>query len=341
MNAQDVTIRQLRLELQAASQAPPREPDVTQELQLAQRRLSAAQARIEDLQSQLRSKQSQLNEHRAELLHSKQSIQLRLEALQDQCERVSELLKVGGGDGSAAAKGGRRRPLPSWLPVPVAQLIREYRDGVPAGGEDERMAAFLIALNRIWKARVEEAGRRARAEREAEVAELRRRLQARLPFELITHKSRLQRLQQELADSRQLYLQRKGAAGAGQQPLLDLALATVEKLSAQLIEAEAQQERLRQRLTQAATLMTDAVWANAIRYADRLGLAAEDEQGSSRPQRLAEERDLFLEALEENLRQCRSDIEAEAAAGQDEHRRQREAAAAASVDLAGQQRDDV
>lgn len=134
---------------------------------------------------------------------------------------------------------------PLWLPPSVALLIREFSQS-SSPSVDDRLSLFLIALNKIWKERVDERGKRVAERYKEEIAELKRKLAQRLPYELITQKARILRLQKELDDSRRAYERKRGRQGGREDTtLLDLALSTVENLSAQLIEMEAQNDALK------------------------------------------------------------------------------------------------
>ena len=232
MSEQAAEIKQLELDLRAATARPVDNPLLQQQLQQAQHAITAQQHDIHSMQQQLRDKQATISQQAATLNHHKRLIEAKLDRLQDECEQVSGLLSKPPG----SLAGSR---LPSWLPRSVVMLIDEFRaSGVPAA--DDRLSLFVLALNKIWKERVEERGKRVKEQYEAEVAELKRRLEQRLPYELVTQKARIVRLQRELDESRRRYMKRQrggtasGGGIGGAKDLLDLSLSTVENLSKQV-----------------------------------------------------------------------------------------------------------
>ena len=236
VSEQAAEIKQLELDLRTATTQPSTNPQLHNQLQQAQHTITTQQADIHSLQQQLQDTKTKLHHQTATLAHHKRLIESKLDRLQTECEQVSGLLTSK--PASGALGGGR---LPSWLPHSVVMLIEEFRassSGV-AGGED-RLGMFVLALNKIWKERVEERGRRVKEQYEAEVAELKRQLKQRLPYELVTQKARIVRLQRELDESRRRYMKRQrgdGASGGGSggaKDLLDLSLSTVENLSKQV-----------------------------------------------------------------------------------------------------------
>ena len=232
MSEQAAEIKQLELDLRTATAQPADSPHLQQQLHQAQQTITSQQHDIQSLQQQLRDKQDKLSQQAASLNHHKRLIEAKLDRLQSDCEQVSGLLSKPAGPLAA----GR---LPSWLPRSVVLLIEEFRASGQSAGDD-RLSLFVLALNKIWKERVEERGRRVKEQYEAEVAELKRRLEQRLPYELVTQKARIVRLQRELDDSRRRYVKRQrggaasGGGSGGAKDLLDLSLSTVENLSKQV-----------------------------------------------------------------------------------------------------------
>ena len=232
MSEQTAEIKQLELDLRTATTQPASSPHLQQQLQQAQYTITAQQQDIQLLQQQVRDKQDKLSQQTVALNHHKRLIESKLDRLQHDCEQVSGLLSKPAG----VWAGGR---LPSWLPRSVVMLIEEFRAS-GATAADDKLSLFVLALNKIWKERVEERGRRVKEQYEAEVAELKRRLEQRLPYELVTQKARIVRLQRELDESRRRYMKRQRGGGAvgggsgGAKDLLDLSLSTVENLSKQV-----------------------------------------------------------------------------------------------------------
>ena len=220
---------------------------LSRQLAQAKRIISTEQDEIDVLRQQLRAQQLRLDERSSDLVQSQRLIAARIDRLQAECERVAALL-------TDPSPSSRPKRLPSWLPPSVALLIREFTTSPSSSSSssstsaDERLSVFLAALHRIWQQRVEEKGKQVAASYEKEVADLKRRLARRLPYELISQKARILRLQKELDDSRRAYHQRRARAGERGQAdanLLTLALSTVENLSAQLLEMERQNDALK------------------------------------------------------------------------------------------------
>ena len=244
------------------------------QLAQAKRLVSTQQAEIDLLRQQVRSQQLRLDERSDGLLHSQRLLAARIERLQDDCERVASLL-------TSPPPSVRLKRLPSWLPRSVALLLHEFSHSPDPSTLDSRLSSFLIALNRIWRQRVEQRGQVVAARYEAEVAELKRRLARRLPYELITQKARILRLQKELDDTRRVHRQRRERGGGEREEdshLLRLALAAVENLSAQLIEMERQNDALRRAINEGDGPAAAENSKGAEREADDGGEEEEEER---------------------------------------------------------------
>lgn len=237
VSEQAAEIKQLQLDLRTATAQPADNPHLQQQLTLAQQTITSQNDEFHTLKQQLRDKQDKLSQQTATLTQHKRLIEAKLDRLQSDCQQVSAVLSTHHSSVNSLTTGR----LPSWLPRSVVLLIDEFRSStVPAA--DDRLSLFVLALNKIWKERVDERGKRVREQCEAEIAELKRRLEQRLPYELVTQKARIVRLQRELDESRRRYLKRQrgggGVGGAGgnggAKDLLDLSLSTVENLSKQV-----------------------------------------------------------------------------------------------------------
>ena len=259
---------------------------LSRQLLHAKRIISTQQDEIDVLRQQLRAQQVRLDERSTDLVQSQRLIAARIERLQDECERVAALL-------TSPPPSTRPKRLPSWLPPSVALLIQEFTSSSssssPSPYVDDRLSVFLVALNRIWKRRVEEKGRQVAERYEAEVADLKRRLARRLPYELITQKARILRLQKELDDSRRAYQQRRargGERGQADGSLLALALSTVENLSAQLLEMERQNDALKRMLNGDAAQHSEQPHepAAAAAHEDDAKEERDDEDDEEQPQ---------------------------------------------------------
>ena len=186
-----------------------------------------------------------------EFRRSRRQIEERLEKLQTECATVAHMMSpqrnggITGGGGSGGGGGGSvgegltslSDRLPDWMPPAVSNLVRSFRSSLLEGGRNigDEMSSFLIALNRIWRERLEEKLRQVRLHHAADIRELKRRLAQRIPYEQVVQKARILRLQKDLDTTRAVHLKSKGDQSKG---LLDLSLSTVENLSRQILEYE-------------------------------------------------------------------------------------------------------
>jgi hypothetical protein len=249
----------------------------------------------------------------------------------------------------------------------VATLVHSFRTSLREGGGrniGEEMSSFLIALNRIWRERLEEKLRQVRLHHAADIRELKRRLAQRIPYEQVVQKARILRLQKDLDTTRAVHLRSKG--DTGNKGLLDLSLSTVENLSRQILEYERENSLLKSQTAvllaekqgssarsgdsaaflASATLtavnsLGDKLWGSANALTDR-ALRIVQQQSSANnntgpnevPARIQKEGEAFLDSLEIDVRACKTAIkralaEAEAnAAGVDDY-----GAAAAADDV--------
>jgi hypothetical protein len=117
---------------------------------------------------------------------------------------------------------------------------------------------LLVTLNRIWRDRLSARVTQLRSQHAAEIRTLRRQLSQRIPYEQVLQKAQIVRLQRNLHQTKQ----HSAASGSGHKlkddahgSLLDLALATVENLSRQLMESETQHNALRAQIEGLGTLV--------------------------------------------------------------------------------------
>jgi len=303
----------------------------TEELQEDVRRMEEENA---NLRQQLR-QQRQADERKeeqtfGEIKRSRKNIEERLAKLQNECAQVAHLMSPGKGTGAGAGAGVHER-LPDWMPPDVVRLVKSFRanqaeSGHPVG---EEMSSFLIALNRIWRERLEEKLRQARLHHAADVRELKRRLAQRIPYEQVVQKARILRLQKDLDTTRAVHLKSRGDASKG---LLDLSLSTVENLSRQILEYEKENTLLKSQLSilaqekstsharsseaadilanqaiSAVNQLADQLWNRANSFVDRCQRMATSGD-TDVADKLNEECQHFLDSLERDVRECKTTI---------------------------------
>jgi hypothetical protein len=263
-----------------------------------------------------------------EFKRSRQYIESRLDSLQGECDNVNNLL--------FSSSLNEKDKLPTWLPQSVANLIKQFR--VKLGGADsgnsnianEILSTFLISLNRIWREKLEEKVKNLRAKHNSELIELRRRLQQRIPYEQVVQKARILRLQKDLDEQRAVYLKSKGDNATG---LLDLSLNTVENLSKQIMQMEKENGLLKGQLNaflgeekyQNVALfnsnlaqnyldsLADKIRANSAAFVDRILkvlIAYSGENNGEISAEFEQESQLYLDAIEDNVTECKKQIKA-------------------------------
>lgn len=280
-----------------------------------------------------------------EFRRSRRQIEERLEKLQSECATVAHMMSPPAKSAGAApinisigGGGGVGDRLPDWLPPAVSGLVRSFRASLLSGGATslgEEMSSFLIALNRIWRERMEEKLRQQRLHHAADIRELKRRLAQRIPYEQVVQKSRILRLQKALDMTRAVHLKAKGDQSRG---LLDLSLGTVENLSKQILEYEQENNLLKGQIAMlmneiqkgfsssmrgsssggreserflalssisAMNALGDAVWSSANTFTDKAQRLA---SGTELAARLAQEGQHFLDALEIDVRAAKAQV---------------------------------
>jgi hypothetical protein len=263
-----------------------------------------------------------------EFRRSRRQIEERLEKLQSECASVAQIMNSPPKQQPQVNLGADR--LPDWLPPAVSGLVRSFRASLLSGGGSnlgEEMSSFLIALNRIWRERMEEKLRLQRLHHAADIRELKRRLAQRIPYEQVVQKARILRLQKDLDTTRAVHLKAKGDQSKG---LLDLSLGTVENLSKQILEYEGENNLLKTQISllmndksssaglrgeadrhlasqavEAINALGDKVWSAANTYTDKSQRLASGTEISSR---LAVECQHFLDALEIDVRAAKQQV---------------------------------
>ena len=261
-----------------------------------------------------------------EFRRSRRQIEERLEKLQSECATVANMMSP---SKSAPQINLGADRLPDWLPPAVSGLVRSFRQSLVSGGSNigEEMSSFLIALNRIWRERMEEKLRLQRLHHAADIRELKRRLAQRIPYEQVVQKARILRLQKDLDTTRAVHLKAKGDQSKG---LLDLSLGTVENLSQQILAYEGENNLLKTQISllmndktaagglrseadrhlasqavEAVNALGDKVWSAANTYTDKSQRLAAGTEISSR---LAVECQHFLDALEIDVRAAKAQV---------------------------------
>jgi len=297
------------------------------EAEEAKRHLSAQVRELQSLEQQVETQA--LGEFR----RSRRHIEQRLDKLQNECAQVANMMSPGKGGAVQGGGGGfSHERLPDWLPPAVATLVHSFRSSLLEGGRNvgEEMSSFLIALNRIWRERLEEKLRQVRLHHAADIRELKRRLAQRIPYEQVVQKARILRLQKDLDTTRAVHLRSKGDSSKG---LLDLSLSTVENLSRQILEYERENSLLKSQTAAllaekqgsnaragdaaanlaSATLtavnsLGDKLWGAANTLTDRTLRLAQTSAQAELPARVQKEGETFLDALEIDVRACKTAI---------------------------------
>ncbi len=288
---------------------------------------------LEDLKSfESLVEQSAIGEFR----RSRAAIEQRLMDLQSECASVASMIVP------AMLKQAEPQ-MPNWIPNEVQQLVKQFRVNL---GDSSRTPAhhltgFLISLNSIWRDRLNDRVRQLRSKHETEIAEMRRKLEQRLPYEQIVQKARILRLQKNLDDTRASGL---NSRGEGNKNLLDLSLSTVENLSRQIMEYENENTELKRqvaslieekeilienrpnhiisellvklddRINSQIKSLEEKVATNANSYMERSKRLAKSAVANGKtalaefPKQIAIECELFIDALDDNLRECKSSI---------------------------------
>lgn len=319
------------------------------EVQSLRTKLSEAAARADQAEEERIALKSQIRELRAleeqmethalgEFRRSRRHIEQRLDKLQSECAQVAHLMSPAkGGAGSAGGFGGSgasgvHERLPDWMPPAVATLVQSFRTNLLDGGRNvgEEMSSFLIALNRIWRERLEEKLRQVRLHHAADVRELKRRLAQRIPYEQVVQKARILRLQKDLDTTRAVHLKSRGDQSKG---LLDLSLSTVENLSRQILEYERENSLLKNQVQvlvhdksasgarasdssqwlatatlSAVNSLGDKLWGNANTYMDKVLRTVQQSGSDNAAPRISHECELFLDSLEVDVRACKSAV---------------------------------
>lgn len=291
----------------------------------------------------------------AEFRKSKRNIEQKLEKLQSECAQVASLLTPSKSNAGASSRGvgtpsrhdasslGLLSSMPDWLPSGVSRLVDDFRHSlVESGGSallggslGSHLSSFLIALNKIWRDRLEDKIRLLRHQHLEELRELKRRLAQRIPYEQVVQKARIVRLQKDLDATRAAHLKTKGDQAKG---LLDLSLATVENLSRQIMEYERENHLLQQQIkicledkdkvisTQQVqeqveqliqdiqgqiNTLADKLWGAANTFLEKAGNMIE---APERKLMLNRECQLYLDGLEIDIRECKSGIRSSASA---------------------------
>lgn len=161
------------------------------------------------------------------------------------------------------------------LPAEVRDIAERLMARIESGGVSAArpLGGLLRRLNQVWQTNIRTKLARVQRRHQAQVRELRRSAQQRLPYAAVLAKAQIQRLKQEVAKSRSQVARTRAdrAAVAETRGLTDLALVTVDSLTNELGAERAKTRRLQravEKMTQmAGSGRAEAAFLAGVRWA--------------------------------------------------------------------------